>query len=512
MVGLLQRLFSKAEPPKKKTGKTADFFRGFSEKALSGNGGFHGGKVDRINENWRPGTVGPNRMVHMNGKLLRERAWDLYLNNPFAATVIDAMISNVIECGIVPEREEHWERAWKRWGGLTPHSQNDCDLSRDQTIYELQFTWLLEVFVGGGCLTHYVPTNRREQEVPLAIELIGEDQFADEIQSFGRNAKTANPVHNAIEVDQATGRTLAYHVRKHSPNDMENDPLETLRIKAENARYGYHKWKGRAKRGTTKMRPVLTWLWAIGYYTDNELKNSDYKSTWAAMITTHEDSDWSDLADDTNASTVDANGNTIDLREPLSVFRGNPGEGITGIGPNVPQSDSIPWLELMLRIIAVGSGCSYEEAYRDYTKGSWSSVRSAMSSDRKRFRPLQKFVINHFGNPTVSRFDDAAVGNFVEGFPSPSAWLTERDDVWESQEWSTPGWESPNPKDDAAADHQRLEDGTATYQEIMGKRGLSWKKHFAQMEREKATPGYPERAAESTTQTKEPEGADIDGE
>lgn len=496
-IEFLQSLESQGTPATTpRRSKATNFFEGFGEQAsMGGRGGFRGGQIDRINEEWRPGSTGPNRMIQANGQLLRERAWDLYINNPFAQSVIDAMLDNVVECGLSPERNEAWEREYARWGGMSVHSTKHADLSRDQTVAELQRTWLREVFVGGGCLMHFVTVDRRTQRVPLAIELLGEDRFADHIMSFGRNPKTAYPVYNAIELDPASGRTRAYHVRKHAQNDMNLDPDEVLRIPVDRCRYGYFKWRTSAKRGTTKLRTVLNWLWSIGYYADNELINSDIKSSWAYMIKTSGDTDldWADLETTGGASQTDAYGNKLETLQRNSIFRGYPGDEIQAIGPNVPPGDSAIWVQLMLRIIAVGTGCSYEEAYRDYSKGSWSAIRAAMASDRKRWRCLQTFLLHNFANPLVSRFDAAAVSNFVAGFPSPSAWLSEQDEAWESHEWSPPGWESPNPKDDAAADDIRLKNGTATHQSIQGRMGKSWKKQFSQRELEASTPGYPKQ-------------------
>ena len=458
------------------------FAGGDFSNGSSGFGGLQGGKITRINEDWRPGTIGPNRMIQMDGKLLRERAWDLYLNNPFASAVIDALIANVVGCGLFPDRSDEWAAAWRRWGGMVPGADNHCHLARDQTIAELQQSYLLEVFVGGGCLTHFLTVDRRSQEIPLAVELIGEEHFADHIDSYGQNPKTANRVVNGMEIQQSTGRTIAYHVKRYSPNDWSVDPEQTLRIPRSRARYGFRSWKSKGKRGKSQLAPVINWLWAIGYYTDNELIASGFRSTFAAMIKTSPDApvDWPTLVDNSEASTSDINGNQVHLGQPGTVFRGWPGDEISGVGPNVPQGDSLPWLELMLRIIAVGANCSYEEAYRDYGKGSWSSIRAAMASDRKRFRPLQDFTIENFGNPIVQRFDDLAVGNYVDGFPAPAQWQAERVDVWDRMEWTRPGWESPNPKDDSAADKQNLENGTTNFKEIYGRKGQNWKREIRQ--------------------------------
>ena len=495
--------------PKAKKDKRADFFAEFGPGPYgNGRGGFSGGHVDRATDEWRPGTIGPNRMIEMGGKTLRERAWDLYLNNPFASAVIDAYIANVIECGLMPERDDDWERAHNRWGGLDGHATRECDLSRDCTIFELQRLWMLELLVAGGCLTHYVTVDRRTQTVPLAIELIGEDRFQTHIQSYGSNPKTSNPVRNGFEIDTRTGRTVAWHVKTTLPNDLDYDPEQTTRIRRENGEYGYFKWKTGAKRGTTVLRSVIKWIHGLGYYADNEMFASNLKSSWAYMIKTSETIDadgFPDLADSSpETGTTDIYGNRLDKHEPGQVFRGYPGDEIEAVGPNVPQSESLPWIMMLQRSIAIGTGVSYEESFRDYTQGSWSSVRSAMASDRKRFRPGQKFVVNHFGNPTVRRFDESAVGAFHSSFPSPSQYVTQRDELLEDQEWALPGWESPNPKDDAAADDIGLKNGTSTHKDIQQRRGRSWRKHFAQMELEAATPGYPEQVIPGARNPGEP--------
>lgn len=501
-LAFLKGLEEREKPRQPQRTNASNFFDGFQERAQSGfSGGLHGGQVDRTNENWRPGSVGPNQLFQNDGQLLRERAWDLYLNNPFAKSVIGAIIANVIECGIRPERDENWESVWNRWGGLTPHSTRHCDLARDETIYGLQRTWLLEVIVGGGCLAHFVTVGRRTQEVPVAIDLITEEQFADHVTSFGPNPKTANAVKNAIEVDQATGRTVAFHVRKSLPNDLNFDPESTIRIPVSRAHYGFMKWRKKAKRGTSLLRACVQWLFALGYYVDNELTASDIKSTFAAMIKTDKDSElgWNDLTDSADASTTDVYGNAIDLRQKGTIFRGFPGDEITSIGPNTPNAEAAVWTTLIERSIAIGAEVSLEEGFRHYGDATLGTLRVIGAADRKRFRCFQTFTRDHFNNPVVNRFDNAAVSHFVEGFPSPSEWELDRDRVWGSHEWTEPGWDSPNPKDDAAADNSRLKDGTTTYKEVYGRRGQSWRQAFKQRAIEQGTSGYPEVSAPNGT-------------
>ena len=422
-----------------------------------------------MTDGWRPGSIGPNRVFSQNGKLLRERTRDLADNNPFASSAIDAYIANVIETGIHPERDPTWEKAWRRWGGLSGHATRESDLQRDLTILEQQALWLREIIVGGGCLTHYVTLSRRSQRVPLALEFISEDQFDDTLQWFGVNPKTRNRVFNGVEVDNF-GRTVAYHVYSTHPNDLDWAPERPIRLSAEQCEYAYFKDRIGSKRGSSLLKPVVLWLWALGFYTDNELSASRIKSAWALIIKT--DSELTDLTQE--SQLYDLAGNPITKYEAGMVWKGSPEDSITTVGPNTPTAESMPWLELIQRAIAIGMRLSHEETFRQYGKANLASARMVRNQDIKRFKPLQLFAGNHFILPTISRFDMAAVGAGIDGFPSPEAYLEQRDELLDNQELRFPGWASANPVDDAKADDMNLKNLTDTRQAIVSRGGGSY--------------------------------------
>jgi len=475
----------------------------FNNYSGGGSGGYEGGKTNRLTEDWRPGASGGNRLFSQDGKVLRNRARDLYRNNPIAASAVSAIIENVIECGIKPKRntQENFKKEWNRWGGLTPHSTRECDLTRDETIDELMSSWLSEVIVAGGCLIHYLSTpvkrvgitGLQPQRIPLTLELIPEEQFVDHLDRVPGNSKTANVIRNGCEIDQATKRVLAYWVNKTIQNDDIFDYDNPVRISRTNCEYGFLKprFQRGSNRGFTAFAPVIQWLWALGYYTDNELYASDIKSSWAYMIATdpnYDDGNWTMPNDTSPASgTTDIYGNTIDKHTRGMVWRGYPGDSITAVGPNVPGSDSQPWIKLIENGISIGLGLSHYSVMRDFETSNFSSVRAAINGDKKLYRKLQKFTINHCGNPTLNRFDRAAVSAGIEGYPSPLNFANEGiDELWNDTSWQTPGWESVNPKDDAEADDIKLKNKSITYDEVMGNRGRDWEDDFTQREVEES--------------------------
>lgn len=462
------------------------------------NGGFAGGKRDRLTDDWDPGTLAPNTIHRAGGALLRDRARDLIINNPLAESAVGAYIANVVECGIAPkplfddaDRRRLWLDAWNGWGGMTARNTRESDVTAQQTTYELLALWLEEVIVAGGCLLHFVELPRGgKRRLPLALELIPEERFADDLETplTGTNRKTANPIRRGVEVDSATGRPLAYWVRPYQPNDPNWDfSWEPIRIPAEQCEYAFFRRRIGQSRGYSLLASAILWLWKLGYYADNELMNSAVRSCFSAMITSSADEDeFPELNDDDpNGPAVDAFGNLMEKLQPAMIFRGRPGEDIKGVGPNTPGADASPWLMLIERSIGVGMGLSYEELCRDFSQGSFSSVRAAANADRRRFRRMQKFAINHFCNPVYNRFSAAAVRAGLDGFPSPNQFLAEIDD-WLRVAWMPPGWASVNPLDDAQAATIEITHGLATRAQYIANKGGDWEETFEQLDREQS--------------------------
>lgn len=458
--------------------------------------GFAGGRLDRLTEDWNPGSNGPNRMHQLGVKRMRERARDLVENNPIAKSAVDAWIANVIDCGVLPkpafadtDRRKLWIKAWDRWGGESAWPATaECDIAGEMSVNELTEQWLREIIVGGGCLIHYREMPRRGRMLPLSLQLIPEERFAEHILVA---SETGNQVINGCEIDAATGRTVAYHVMATDPNDLTYSGDKVVRLPAEQCEYSVLlRSRPGQKRGYTALHAVIVWLWALGFYTDNELHSSDIKSSWAYMITTdpeaYDQFQWNELLGACPTSgTTDIYGNPISRHESGMIFRGAPGDKITPVGPNVPGSDSLPWLLLMQRLIAIGMSLSYEEALRDYSRGNFSSIRSGSQADRKRFRRVQKFTARHFCNPTWLRFASHGVRAGLDGFPAPAE-FTANPEEWLEVGWGFPGWESVNPREDAQADDVRLKNNSTTMQRILERTGQGdVEEHYAQLARER---------------------------
>ena len=192
------------------------------------------------------------------------------------------------------------------------------------------------------------------------------------------------------------------------------------------------------------------------------------------MVTTNNSADdWdelSDVSDDSEGGGVtDMYGNRFERIQPAMIWRGKKGDDIKGVGPNTPPGDSATWLRMIQRSIAAGMDLSYSEVMHDTGEASFSAVRAEANADRKRFKAMQRFTINHFCTPTARRFNDSAVLRGLEGFPTAAEYASDPHSYCAS--WQPPGWISVNPKEDAMADALDLANCTVSREEIIGRRG-----------------------------------------
>lgn len=481
------------------------FFSSSDWRSLTGGGsnwtrgGFEGGKFDRNTEDWNPGNIGPNSLYRQGARVMRERARDLVINNPYAASAVDAYVANVIGQGITPKAQMEdellryaWDRQWQIWGGLDPYACSECDVTGHDSIYGLQALWLHEVIEAGGCLLHFVevPRERRNRRsLPLALELIPEERFAGSMDNFampGRtNGKTANPIVNGVELDPATGKPVAYWILPCQPNDGAHGDQTPERIPAEDCVYAFFKQRIGQHRGWSMLHAAITWLWNLGYYTSSEMFASNMKANWAYMVLSDDDDTSYSAAEDGDVDyTADAFGNRLDKLTPGMIWRGRKGDDIKAVGPNVPQSDSLPWIQLIERSIAAAVRMSCSEMTRDYSQNNFSNTRAARSADRKRWRPMQNFCIQKFANPVWKRFVEICVRMGIDGFPSPSAYLSAPEEYLEVKQ-RTPGWDSVNPLDDARAAQIEVQLGTKTREQLCGEQGNDWEANLEQLARER---------------------------
>lgn len=422
------------------------------------------------------------------------RAWSraLVRDNAYAWGVVDTIVSSVIGCGITAQSQfetpegldiedvnEVRDKTWQDWCEV-------ADVNGRLTFTEIQQLAQREMVEAGEVLIHLVktPSNKYRgiyRPVPFALELIEADRLATEYDTYKVKPGGENKIIRGVELDEL-GKPVAYWIYPEHPNGPYASRVTPNRIDAKDILHLYRVDRIGQTRGVPWFAPVMSWLRDLGVYVDNEIQASAVASCFGVAITTT-GRGGSGLMPSVDADTTDVNGNTFEYLEPAMVVRLQPGESVESINPGRPNSASEPWINLMLRGISVGTGLSYEVVSRNYSGTSYSSSRTSMLEDRRRFRRWQRYIVQHMCQPIWDAFCDQAATAGVDGFPAMTEILDDRRSST-AVEWQTPAWEWVDPQSEQAASDAALGSFQSTYQDELGQRGKHWKNVFYQRAKE----------------------------
>lgn len=425
----------------------------------------------------------------------RLRAWarDMVRNNAYAWGVVDTIVSSVVGCGIraqstfeTPEGEDVEnvndvrDKVWSEWCEV-------CDVNGQYTFEELQAAAQREIVEAGEVLVRIVRTSSITyrgilRPVPLALELIEADRLAGDKDTYAArlSAQNGNRIIRGVEVDEL-GKPVAYWIYKDHPLQPYAFTREPERIPANEVMHLFRRDRVGQTRGVTWFAPALSWIRDLGTYVDNELQASAVASCFTVAIKT--DTPIGNLYDPDGGSGTDSAGNRERYVEPGMIMELKPGEDVVGLNPGRPNAGAEPWIQLILRGIAVGTGLSYEVVARDYSQTSYSSSRTSQLEDRRRFRCWQQYLIRHLCQPVWDAFSDAAALSALPDFAASDELLDDRR-RFAPVEWQTPEWEWVDPQSEQTASEMALNSFTDTFQNVLGSRGRSFRSVFYQRAKE----------------------------
>jgi lambda family phage portal protein len=452
--------------------------------------GYDSAKTDRLNSNWRTDNRSADLEMQSDASKIRARARDLVRNNAYAKGIVNALLRNVVGCGIVPQarvmdsQDEAIESINDELDTLFDRWARVADAAGRLTYWEMERLAYREVIEAGECLIHFTMLeDDRARPLQLALELIDADRLAEDFLTTRRTSlDTANEIRRGVEVD-SLGRPVAYWIYPSHPNDLNTGWIAPVRRPASEFLHLYKCDRIGQTRGVSLFAPLVGWLKNLHYYVDNELQASAVSSCFTAAITTMSGpADGGLLASDESSDT-DTDGNTFESLQPGMVARLMPGEDVKMIDPSRPNSQADAWINLMLRSLAVGAGLSYERMARDYTQTNYSSARSSDLEDRKEFRADQDWLAYHLVGPVWQRFVECAV---LEGRLSIDAQSLISDyDRFTNHICQPPGWEWVDPMKEAESSALALENNLTTLADELGQRGRDLVDTLRQRKREK---------------------------
>lgn len=352
------------------------------------------GKPSRTTSGWGTSTTSEDAELSTSLRPARNRSRELVRDAPYAKRAKLIVQNNVVGSGIglqarvettrgaLSERvNDEIEACWKAWCEASA-----CHTGRALHFMDMQRVLIGECFEAGEVLVRKHLTRFGSSAVPLALEVIEPERIADEFQP-GPSAAGAH-IRLGVEVDQYHA-ALAYWIRLRHPGELHWDTGVGDRIERVPASDLIH-LRNIERWPQTRAIP---WMHAAGRklndmdgLTEAEVTAARASACYMGFIEPPADND-------TSFGDEQEDGSVQEELEPAVIHKLNPGEKFNGYAPTRPNTQLDPFMRMMLREVASGTGPSYESLSRDYSQSNYSSSRLALLDDRDLWRVLQMWFI-----------------------------------------------------------------------------------------------------------------------
>jgi lambda family phage portal protein len=325
---------------------------------------------------------GAQTFGHVNAEIgaaagpVRRRAGYYARNNPWIANGVNALVSNAIGAGIVPQSQhpdravrDAIHRAWRAWT-----SSADADGVTD--LYGVQALAVRSLVETGECFAQLFATADG-----LRVRLLDADMVPmDETRELGDGRR----ILQGIELD-ADGARAAYWLHRTRP-DVPSFSTDLVRIPADAMAHLFQPLAPGQLRGISWLAPVLLRMKELDLYEDAQLVRQKVAALFAGFVV---DPTGSGFTGETTAPGVLQTG-----LEPGTLKVLPPGTDVRFSEP-AQVGDAVPFLQLQLRSIAAGLGVPEYLLTGDLSQANYSSTRSALIEFRSRLELLQFSVIIH---------------------------------------------------------------------------------------------------------------------
>jgi lambda family phage portal protein len=173
---------------------------------------------------------------------------------------------------------------------------------------------------------------------------------------------------------------------------------------------------------------------------------------------------------DDNIGEKQPDGSLTTEIEPAMLARLRNGEKFNFAAPNRPNQHLDPFMRMMLREVAAGSGVSYESLSRDYSQSNYSSSRLALLDDRDLWRMLQMWFIRSF-RQRVHNFwlQQAVLARAITSIPVEAYALNR--EKYQAVRFKPRGWSWIDPTKEVEAAERSIRNGFTTVSAVIASVG-----------------------------------------
>ena len=246
---------------------------------IDGLRSYEAGEINRFNGGWTPINADTENTDKTQRDLIKARARYLEDNSDIAMAAVSGIVRNVIGTGIKPQAKTgddklntQIEKLWTEWV-----SKDNCDITGQQSFYEMQAMLLRRKIVDGEILVKKVVS--RKGKFPLQLQVLKSDLLDSNLL---RAPKSQNIIRSGVELNDQL-RPLAYWLDKKSPDGyIQFDPE---RVPADRIIHLWTKNKPDQIRGMSDLTPIIKRMKDTQDYLEAETVAAKIAACFSVFIT-----------------------------------------------------------------------------------------------------------------------------------------------------------------------------------------------------------------------------------
>lgn len=431
---------------------------------------YESAKNSRLRAGWTTSITSADAELSTSLTTLRARSRQLIRDSSYAKRARLIVVNNVIGNGIGMQAQVKTTRdqlntsvnnaiedAWCEWA-----ERENCHTGGRLAWGNFERALMAQVFDAGEVFVrkHLQPFGR--SSIPYSLELIEAERLVEDRVVGTINPRTGNEIRMGVEIDSFF-RPVAYYIYKRPPGDIRfgfvgvgSDLVE--RIPADQIEHlaVIDRWP--QTRGEPWLHAAATRLNDVEGYAEAEIVRARGQASRIGVIESPEGSSAFAEEQDDGSFEMDY--------EPATVTRLNPGEQFKDLSPTSPNPQFDPFMRIMIREIAAGSGPSYESISRDYSQSNYSSSRLALLDDRDLWRFYQAWFICDFRrNIHREWIRQAVLSRSIPGIDVESYALNSR--KFEAVLYKPRGWTWIDPTKEVEAYKEAIRAGFTTRTDVI---------------------------------------------
>lgn len=437
---------------------------------------YHAAQASRLTAGWKISNSSADNELVTSLTTLRSRSRALGRDSGYAKRAKVIVQNNLIGSGIGMQAQVMTAR-----GGLNDRVNDEIEeVWRESCLannwhtgglmhrFDMERAGAGQVFEAGEVLFRKYYRTFGNSPVPFALEMIEGERLADEFMSptLPVGLGSESTIRMGVEADRFF-RPLAYWIRNAHPGDIRLSSQSSEQVERIPADQILHlrmidRWP--QTRGEPWLHTAARKLNDMDGYSEAEIIAARGAASYMGIIETPETSP------NIMGGEAQEDGSTEVEMTPGMQMRLRPGEKYDFVNPGRPNANVDPFMRLMLREVAAGSGVSYESLSRDYSQSNYSSSRLALLDDRDLWRMLQQWFIRSFCIPIHSEWlQQAVLSRAIRSISVDEYAANPR--KFEAVIWKPRGWSWVDPPKEVAAYKEAVNAGFTTVTDVIAQTG-----------------------------------------